>query len=78
MSSLRNKRFHLVSEQRKTEEGDFVYLRHFSRALSLYTDVVLFFAFFLLYIGVRESEANALVINKSPAVYFLSLALDGL
>ena len=59
MSSLRNKRFHLVSEQIfETEEGDFVYLRHFSRALSLYTDVVLFFAFFLLYIGVRESEAN--------------------
>ena len=58
MISLRNKRFHLVSEQRKTEEGDFVYLRHFSPALSLYTDVVLVFAFFLLYIGVRESEAN--------------------
>ena len=58
MSSLRNKPFHLVSEQRKTEEGDFVFSRHFSRALSLYTDVVLFFAFFLLYIGVRESEAN--------------------
>ena len=63
MSSLRSKRFHLVSEQRKTEEGDFVYLRYLSRGLSLYPDVVLFFAFFLLFfllenIGMRESEAN--------------------
>ena len=32
--SQRNKRFRLVSEQRKTEERDFrFYLRHFSRGL---------------------------------------------
>ena len=54
-------------------------------SLSLYTDVALFFFFVLLKnIGELASEACArehylaLAVNKSPAVYILSPALDGL
>ena len=45
---------------------------------SLYTDVVFIIFLFVLFENISELASEARAVNKSPVVYILSLALDGL